>query len=179
MITWQIKVFISLLSQGLWISNLGGYWLFFGCSNRSLRMRKLDNPIVSLLLSFIVKKVYYIKCWRSRRDTTESLCLPKTNTKMPTRTKSAEINKILTNSEIRLHHCFCESSCFKTGRNSHRRYSIKKLFLKILQNWQENICVRVRHRFFPVIFTKFFKTRFLQNTSGQLLLMNRLNGQIF
>ena len=56
---------------------------------------------------------------------------------MPTRTKSVEINKILTNSEIRLHHCLCESSCFKTGRNSHRRCSIKKLFLKILQKLTE------------------------------------------
>ena len=35
-----------------------------------------------------------------------------------TRTKSVEINKILTNSEIRLHHCLCESSCFKTRTSS-------------------------------------------------------------
>ena len=51
---------------------------------------------------------------------------------MPTRTKSVEINKILINSEIRLQHCLCETSCFKTGRNSYWRCSIKKLFLKIV-----------------------------------------------
>ena len=39
------------------------------------------------------KKVYYIKCLRDHRDTKESLCLPKINTKMPTRTKSVEIHK--------------------------------------------------------------------------------------
>ena len=142
----------------------GGYWLFFGCYNRGLRRRKLDNPGISLLLSFVVKKVYYIKCWRSRRDTTKSLCLPKINTKMPTRTKSVEINKILTNSEIRLHHCICQSSCFKTGKNSHRRCSIKKLFPKILQNWQKSICVRVRHRFFSRQFYKIIENTFYYRT---------------
>ena len=49
---------------------------------------------------------------------------------MPTRTKSVEINKILNNSEIRLYHCHCESSCFETARNSHRRCSVKKIALE-------------------------------------------------
>ena len=48
----------------------------------------------------------------------------------------------------------------------------KKMFLKILQNSQENTCARVSfliklqwHRCFPVNFAKFLRT-FLQDTSG-------------
>ena len=68
------------------------------------------------------------------RDATESLCLPKIKKNMPTRTNSVEMNKIVTNSEIHLHYCLCESRGFKTGRSSHQGCSIKKVFLKLLQN---------------------------------------------
>ena len=58
-----------------------------------------------------------------------------------------------------------------------QRCSVKKVFLAISQNSQENTCARVsslkkrlRHRCFPVNFAKFLGTRFLQNTSGRLLL---------
>ena len=66
-------------------------------------------------------------------------------------------------------------------RSSHSDGSVKKVFLKISQNLQENICVRVSfsklqasnslkkrfwHNCFPVNFAKFFKKTFLQNTSG-------------
>ena len=78
-----------------------------------------------------------LKKSRKPWDATESLPLPKINTKMPPRTKSVEMNKILTNSETHLHHCLCESRGFNTGRRSHRRLSIKKVFLKYLQNWQD------------------------------------------
>ena len=44
---------------------------------------------------------------------------------------NAEMNKIVTNSENHLRHCLCESRGFKIGRSSHRRCSIKKVFLKI------------------------------------------------
>ena len=54
---WQMKVVISLLSKDLWISNIGGYWLFCGCYDRDLRRRKLDNPSTSLLLFFAVKNI--------------------------------------------------------------------------------------------------------------------------
>ena len=66
-----------------------------------------------------------------------------------------------------------------------RRCSVKKVFLDILQNSQENSCARVSfliklqvsglqlwHRCFPLNFTKFLRTPFLQNTSGRLLLAN-------
>ena len=51
---------------------------------------------------------------------------------------------------------------------SNRRCSVKKVFLKILQNSQENTCVRVSfliklqapHRCFPVNFAKIFRTPF-------------------
>ena len=73
------------------------------------------------------------------------------------------------------------------SRSSHRRYSVKKLLLQILQNSQENTCLRVSfliklqarpatllkkrlwHRCFPVNFAKFVRATFLQNTSGRLL----------
>ena len=68
--------------------------------------------------------------------------------------------------------------------------SIKRVFLKILQNSLENTCFRVffnkvvginpgtllknilLHRCFPVNFTKFLRTSFSQNTSGWRLLLN-------
>ena len=73
-------------------------------------------------------------------------------------------------------------------RSSPLRCSIKEVFLKIPQNWQENICAesffliklqtlgnsikkRFWHRCFPVNFAKFLRTTFLQNTSGRLLLI--------
>ena len=72
--------------------------------------------------------------------------------------------------------------------SSHQRYSIKKVFLKVSQNSQENICVRVSffnnnllnllknslwHRCFFSEFCEIHrKAPFLQNTSGWLLLKN-------
>ena len=107
------------------------------------------------------------------------LVLAENKHKMPTRTKSVEMSKIVSNSEIHLHHCLCESRGFKIGRSNHRRCSVKKVFLKILQNCQKRTCVRVRHWFSTDSFTKFLRTLFLQNTSGRLLLMKRLDGQKF
>ena len=70
-----------------------------------------------------------------------------------------------------------------------RRCSLKKLFLKILQNSQENATAgvsffskvsglrpttllekRIRHKCFPVNFAKFLRALILQNTSGRLIL---------
>ena len=101
---------------------------------------------------------------------------------MPTRTKNAEISNIVSNSEIHLHHCLCESGGFKIGKSIHRRCSVKKVFLKILkttkgQKLQKNTCVRVRHWFSADSFTKFLRTVFPQNTSGRLLLMKKLDDQ--
>ena len=56
------------------------------------------------------------------------------NAKMPARTKNAEMSKIVSNSEIHLDHCLCESRGFKIGKSNHRKCSVKKVFLKILQN---------------------------------------------
>ena len=68
-----------------------------------------------------------------------------------------------------------------SNRSSHRWCSIKKVFLKTSQNLQKkNLCQSLSfnkvgglrpatlHRRFPVNFTKFSRTSFLQNTSGQL-----------
>ena len=93
---------------------------------------------------------------------------------MPNRTKSVEMSKIVSNSEIHLHHCLCESRGFTIGRSNRRRCSVKKVFLKILQNWQKRTCVPVRHGFSTVRFTKFLRTIFLQNTSGRRGFMKSL-----
>ena len=74
----------------------------------------------------------------------------------------------------------------KRFRSSHWRCSVKKMFLEISQNSQENTCARISlliklqastlfkkslwHRCFPVNFSKFLRTPFLQNTSRRLLL---------
>ena len=72
-------------------------------------------------------------------------------------------------------------------KSSHRRRSLKKVFLEISQNAQENTCARVtflitfqarpatllkkrlRHKYFPVHFARFLRRYFLQNTSRRLL----------
>ena len=45
--------------------------------------------------------------------------------KMLTRTKNAEMSKRVSNSEIHLHHCLCESRGFEIGKSNHRRCSVK------------------------------------------------------
>ena len=95
-----------------------------------------------------------------------TLCLPEINRKIPARAKSVEMRKIVSNSEIHLHHCLCESRGFKIGRNNHRRCSKKKAFLKILQNWQKSTCVQVRHGFSTVSFTKCLRTLFYRTLPG-------------
>ena len=74
-------------------------------------------------------------------------------------------------------------------RSSHRSCSLKKLFLKVLQNSQKSICVgvsdlltvnrplacnllekKIRHRCFLVNFANFLRMPSLQNNSGRLLL---------
>ena len=64
----------------------------------------------------------------------------------------------------------------RIDRSRHRMFSIKKVFLQIFQNSQENTCTRVSSLRDPStgvflwIFPKFIGTFFLQNTFGQLLL---------
>ena len=82
-------------------------------------------------------------------------------------------------------------SCCILSRSRHRRCSVKKVFLEIVQNSQENTCVgvsfliklqasglrpatllkkRVWRKCFPVNFAKFLGIPFLQSSSGRLLL---------
>ena len=79
------------------------------------------------------------------------------------------MSKILGNSEIHLHHCLCESRGLNTVKSNQRRCSVKRVFLKILQNLQKRTCVRVRHCFSTDSFTRFLKRIFIQSTSGRLL----------
>ena len=61
-------------------------------------------------------------------------------------------------------------------KSIHQRYSVKKMFLKIMQSSLKNTCVSVlflkketlAQVFFPVNFVKFLKTTFLQNTYGRV-----------
>ena len=56
-------------------------------------------------------------------------------------------------------------------KQSPSRYSVKKVFLEISQNLQENTFARVSFLMcFPVNFAKFLGTPLLRNTSGRLLL---------
>ena len=72
--------------------------------------------------------------------------------------------------------------------------SVKKLFLEISQNSQENTCTRFSfliklqvsflinrlcHRCFPVNFEKFLRTSLLQNTSGLQLIKKEALEQVF
>ena len=71
------------------------------------------------------------------------------------------MRKIVTNLEIHLHNCLCESRGFKIARSSHRRCSIKKVFLRILQNWQGITCDGVS---FLITFLTFFNNVFVKNS---------------
>ena len=162
-------------------------WLFCGYYDGGLRKRKLADQSINYTFPchFWEQKTVF-QMWRSDRNGTEGLCFPKTNTKMPTRTKNVEMNWIVTNSETHLHSCPCESRGFKIGRSSHRRCSIKKGALKNLQRWQEKTCVRVslllkmqvqgkryQRRCFSVKFANFFlRTPFYRTSPGDCFWIN-------
>ena len=67
---------------------------------------------------------------------------------------------------------FRNEDCHILFRSSHWRCSVKKMFLEILQNSQENTCTRVSflmerrlwHRYFSVNFAKFSKNIFFFRT---------------
>ena len=75
------------------------------------------------------------------------------------------------------------------SRNSHWRCSVTKVFLKICEISQENICVgvsfkkRLQHKCFPVKFLKFLITPILKNICERLLLsflgFTKLNHNVF
>ena len=67
---------------------------------------------------------------------------------------------------------YFQSAIASVDKNSHRRCSVEKVFLKISQNSQENTCAPDSGNF-----AKFLRTPFLQNNSGQLLLNG--TGQLF
>ena len=141
----------------------------------------LANPSVNLFLSFFVKKGIYQMLKKSSRCNGK-LVLTKNEYKNANWTNSVEMTKIVTNSEIDLQHWPCESRGFKIG--SHQRGSIKKVFLK---NFSK---LSGKHLCPSLFFNNFLKKTPLQafccqfckiseNTSGCLLLMNRLDGQKF
>ena len=70
----------------------------------------------------------------------------------------------------------CSNLQKKVVRSSHQRCSMKKMFLKISKNSQENNCASVSFlikgvekeavaQVLPMSFEKFLRTPFLQNTS--------------
>ena len=66
---------------------------------------------------------------------------------MPTRTKSVEMNKIVTNSEMHLHHCPCESRGFNW-----KKCSIKHLFPSPTQGFS--------YQFYKIFENSFFTEHF-------------------
>ena len=68
-------------------------WLFCVYYDGGLCRRETADPSISYpSLLFFQNKKSYFKCERSRRYATESLCSPKINTKMPTRTENVDMN---------------------------------------------------------------------------------------
>ena len=82
--------------------------------------------------------------------------------------------------------CLIGQKFFSTiFRSRHHRCFIKKVFLKISQNSQESVCARVsffnktaglmpttlfKKKTLVLVFMRFLRRTFLQNTSGRLLL---------
>ena len=100
------------------------------------------------------------------------------------------MNKIVSNSEIHLHHCLCESRALKLEEAVAGGFQILKSFAKLTGKhlrWSlflNNVAglrpatlffKKFRHRFFP---EHIFENTFLQSTSRRLLL-NRFDGQKF
>ena len=80
------------------------------------------------------------------------------------------------------------------SRSSHRRCSVKKIFIKIYKISWENTCVgvvffknfikkRLQHRCFPMKFAKFFRISILKNICERQLLLflrfTKLNHNVF
>ena len=117
----------------------------------------------------LLKKVFYIKCYGK-------LGLVKINTKMPTRTKSVEMNKIMTNSEIYLHRYLCESSQrLQNWKKQPTKVLNKKGALKSFTKLTGKHLCSSPAKVFSCQFYEFLRTPFLQTTTGRLLLMNRLD----
>ena len=135
----------------------------------------MTDPRISLFLSFFVKKSIIYLILKKRSGCNGKLVLGKINTKMPTRTKSVEMSKIVSNSEIHLHHWLCESSGFKIGRSNHRRCSIKRYSLKFCGLDRKAPVSESDTGFLLSV----FKNTFLRNSSGRLLLIKWLDGQKF
>ena len=89
---------------------------------------------------------------------------------MPTRTKNAEMSKIVSNSEIHLHHCLCESSGFKIGKSNHRRCSVSVLgnFAKLTE---KNLCpsptLVFYWQFYEIFENAFFTEHFRATASDE------------
>ena len=88
---------------------------------------------------------------------------------MPNRSKSVEMNKIVTNLEFICITVSVNPGALKLEKATPKVFSKKGVL-------EKDLCPS-RHGFSTVSFTKFLKTLFLQNTSGRLLLAKKLDGQ--
>ena len=66
---------------------------------------------------------------------------------------------------------YCTADKKLTAEAIAQSCSVKKVFLEIPQNLQENNCARVWHRCFPVNFAKLLRTPFLTEHLRWLLLL--------
>ena len=166
---WQIKVVISPLSQGLWISNLERYWLFCGCYDRGLHRRKLDNPGISLLLSVVVKKSILYEMSKKPPRYKGKLVLTKNKRKNQKCRLELRVLRSTRFWIIQKFVCITTTVnpvALKLEETATGGVQYKKLLLKILQNWQENICVRVPHRFFSSVLWIFWEHFFDRTFPG-------------
>ena len=85
------------------------------------------------------------------------------------------MSRIVSDSEIHLHHCVCESRGFKIGRSNHQRCSVKKGVLENFEKLTEKHLCPSPTRVFYCLFYEIFENIFIQNTSERLLLMTRLD----
>ena len=95
---------------------------------------------------------------------------------MPTRSKSVEMNKIVTNLEFICITVSVNPGALKLEKATPKVFSKKGVLENFAKLTEKDLCPS-RHGFSTVSFTKFLKTLSLQNTSGRLLLTKKLDGQ--
>ena len=90
---------------------------------------------------------------------------------MLTRTKNAEMSKRVSNSEIHLHHCLCESRGFEIGKSDHRRCSVKSALENFEKLTEKNLCpsptLVFYWQFYQIFENTFFTEHFRATASDE------------
>ena len=86
--------------------------------------------------------------------------------KMLTRTKNAEMSKRVSNSEIHLHHCLCESRGFEIGKSNHRRCSVKSCSWKFCKIDRKELASESDTGFLLTVLWNFWEYFFYRTLPG-------------